>query len=211
MLSPEAIGDIRSYFFKAIVELFSGYYDCIGKDEDGDTIFLIYKFIEMRPDSYKLFYKSFFQHNLERLEHFGFMEFLNLQDEGANDSELAARKEIFDSCAEIMQHTKRHFRDDENTDEVWGGTAAADDSEGTQSIYKLWPSKKTDKEIADLYLGGHYSTDTYLANKLGSSPIPVPTSKPTAADGACSEEEEKKSHGGGSDGEEVEKEGFDMA
>ena len=152
-LSPEAIGDIRSYFFKAIVELFSGYYDCIGKDEDGDTIFLIYKFIEMRPDNYRGFYKSFFQHNLERLEHFGFMEFLNLQDEGANDSELAARKEIFDSCAEIMQHTKRHFRDDENTDEVWGGTAAADDSEGTQSIYKLWPSKKTDKEISDLYLG----------------------------------------------------------
>ncbi len=141
-LSSEAISDIRSYFFKAIVELFSSYSDeCIGKDEDGDTIFLIYKFIEMRPDSYRSFYKSFFQYNLDRLEHFGFMEFLNLQDEGANDSELAARKEIFDSCAEIMQHTKRHFRDDENTDEVWGGAAASEDSEGVQAIYTLWPSK----------------------------------------------------------------------
>ena len=111
MLSPEAIGDIRSYFFKAIVELFSGYYDCIGKDEDGDTIFLIYKFIEMRPDSYKLFYKSFFQHNLERLEHFGFMEFLNLQHSGERDSELAQKKENFDNYVVKITVKNNHFKD----------------------------------------------------------------------------------------------------
>ena len=59
-LSEAAIGDIRSYFFKAIVELFCGYQDCMGEDEDGDTTFLITKFIQIRPDSYKDFYKDFF-------------------------------------------------------------------------------------------------------------------------------------------------------
>ena len=52
-LSTDAIGDIRSYFFKAIVELFCGYQDCMGEDEDGDTTFLITKFIQIRPDNYR--------------------------------------------------------------------------------------------------------------------------------------------------------------
>ena len=52
-LSTDAIGDIRSYFFKAIVEPFCGYQDCMGEDEDGDTTFLITKFIQIRPDNYR--------------------------------------------------------------------------------------------------------------------------------------------------------------
>ena len=44
-LSGEAISDIRCAFFRTIVELFSGYQDCMGEDEDGDTTFLILKFI----------------------------------------------------------------------------------------------------------------------------------------------------------------------
>ena len=80
------------------------------------------------------------------------MEFLNLRDEGANDSELAARKEIFDSCAEVMQHQKRHFRDDEGGDEVWTKSSTiAEGVEDAREIYKLWPSEHTFKQIIDSY------------------------------------------------------------
>ena len=61
-LSMDAIGDIRSYFFKAIVELFCGYQDCMGEDDDGDTTFMITKFLQIRPDNYRQFYMAFFQH-----------------------------------------------------------------------------------------------------------------------------------------------------
>ena len=59
-LSEAAIGDIRSYFFRSIVELFCGYQECMGEDEDGDTTFLITKFMSLRQDNYKEFYKAFF-------------------------------------------------------------------------------------------------------------------------------------------------------
>ena len=88
-MSTHCIGDIRSYFFKTIVELFQGYQEHMGQDEDGDTIFLIQKFMTYRPDSYRNFYHSFFQHNLDLLEHFSFMDFLNLTHSAATDSEQA--------------------------------------------------------------------------------------------------------------------------
>ena len=55
-MSTNCIGDIRSYFFKTIVELFQGYQEHIGQDEDGDTIFLIQKFMSFRPEMYRTFY-----------------------------------------------------------------------------------------------------------------------------------------------------------
>ena len=111
-LSTDAIGDIRSYFFKAIVELFCGYQDCMGEDEDGDTTFLITKFIQIRPDSYRQFYFSFFQGQLDALEHFGFLEFLNLTHSAANDSQQAEKKEIFDNFADIALRNKQAFREE---------------------------------------------------------------------------------------------------
>ena len=87
-IDPRAMRDPDSYVdSKAIVELFCGYQDCMGEDEDGDTTFLITKFIQIRPDSYRQFYFSFFQGQLDALEHFGFLEFLNLTHSAANDSQ----------------------------------------------------------------------------------------------------------------------------
>lgn len=58
----------------------------MGEDEDGETIFQIQNFMSFRPDSYKSFYGAFFKHQLEMLDHFGFMEFLNLTHYAAHDS-----------------------------------------------------------------------------------------------------------------------------
>ena len=59
--SPEAIEAIRGYFFKAIIELFSGYEEWIDQDEDGNTVFRIEDFAADRPTEYTKFYNSFFQ------------------------------------------------------------------------------------------------------------------------------------------------------
>ena len=140
------------------------------------------------------------------------MEFLNLRDEGANDSELAARKEIFDSCAEVMQHQKRHFRDDEGGDEVWTKSSTiAEGVEDAREIYKLWPSEHTFKQIIDSY----FTVPSTVANQNSLL-------HPAAKDDLS--EEEKKSAmtgmpglgfqrngGGDSDGGAGGEEGFDMS
>lgn len=59
-LSTEAIGDIRSYFFKAIVELFREYKSCVD-DYDQEITFSIEKYVSLRPDSYRSFYDHFFK------------------------------------------------------------------------------------------------------------------------------------------------------
>ena len=83
----------------------------MGEDEDGDTTFFITKFIQIRPDSYRQFYTSFFQEQLEMLEHFGFLEFLNLSHSAAHDSQQAEKKEIFGSFADIAMRNKKEFSD----------------------------------------------------------------------------------------------------
>ena len=107
--SSETIGEIRTHFFKAIVELFSGYKMCIGQDDDGNTVFDIQKFSQFRPTEYKEFYQAFFQYQPVNLEHFGFMEFLNLQHSGERDSELAQKKENFDNHV-LIENERKHAK-----------------------------------------------------------------------------------------------------
>ena len=86
----------------------------MGEDEDGDTLFQITKFIQIRPDNYKAFYMSFFQDQTENMEHFGFMEFLNLAHSSAHDSVQAQKKEMFDNYADIAMRNKKEFKDEEH-------------------------------------------------------------------------------------------------
>lgn len=89
----------------------------MGEDEDGDTTFLITKFIQIRPDNYRPFYLPFFQHQLDALEHFGFLEFLNLTHSAQHDSIQAEKKEIFDNFADIAMRNKKEFRDDQEEED----------------------------------------------------------------------------------------------
>ena len=41
------------------------------------------------------------------------MEFLNLQHSAPHDSVQAAKKVIFDNCADIAMRNKKEFRDDD--------------------------------------------------------------------------------------------------
>ena len=87
--SNQEIGEIRLLFFKTIVSLFQGYQKSLDQDEDGDTIFMIQEYVGLRPRDYQDFYRSFFQNNYTQLEHFGYMEFLNLAHSKFIDSEQA--------------------------------------------------------------------------------------------------------------------------
>ena len=48
------------------------------------------------------------------MEHFGFMEFLNLAHSSAHDSVLAQKKEMFDNYADIAMRNKKEFKDEDN-------------------------------------------------------------------------------------------------
>ena len=94
--------------------MFVGYKDGLHEDiKDGEVIFNIEDFIQLHPTDYKPFYKDFFQHNVNQLEHFGFMEFLNIKYADAHDFEQAQKKEVFDSLAEQLMSDRKAFKDDE--------------------------------------------------------------------------------------------------
>ena len=42
------------------MELFAHYDECVKEDEDGNTVFEIYKFYNQRPANYEKFYRTFF-------------------------------------------------------------------------------------------------------------------------------------------------------
>ena len=50
---------------------------------------------------------------MNQLEHFGFMEFLNIKYADAHDFEQAQKKEVFDSLAEQLMSDRKAFKDDE--------------------------------------------------------------------------------------------------
>ena len=62
--------------------------------------------MQLRPSQYRSFYDSFFGYKAETLEHFGFMEFLNLEHSAAIDSENRQMKEIFDNAANVSLEEK---------------------------------------------------------------------------------------------------------
>ena len=62
--------------------------------------------MQLRPSTYRNFYDSFFGYKAETLEHFGFMEFLNLEHSAAIDSENRQMKEIFDYAANVCMEEK---------------------------------------------------------------------------------------------------------
>ena len=65
--------------------------------------------MQLRPSQYRSFYDSFFGYKAETLEHFGFMEFLNLEHSAAIDSENRQMKEIFDNAANVSLEEKNSF------------------------------------------------------------------------------------------------------
>ena len=66
--------------------------------------------MQLRPSQYRSFYDSFFGYKAETLEHFGFMEFLNLEHSAAIDSENRQMKEIFDNAANVSLEEKSFFK-----------------------------------------------------------------------------------------------------
>ena len=116
-LSSETVENIRFYFFKTIVELIREYDKCWGTDADSDTTFSVQNFLMKRPESYEKFYMSFFQYKKDSLEHFGFLEFLNLKDRDQADDTGARKKEVFDMLAQKLRKDQTRFGDKDNEKE----------------------------------------------------------------------------------------------
>lgn len=102
-MSEEAINAIRNAFFKANVELFSGYGDFISTDPDGWTQFKVHWFIDARPQEYAKFYQRFFKYNQEtqNWENQNFLEFLKLKDAANLSVEVSETKQFFDNAIQM--------------------------------------------------------------------------------------------------------------
>lgn len=88
------------------------------------------------------------------LEHFGFLEFLNLTHSAAHDSIQAEKKEIFDNFADIAMRNKKEFRDDQdnqNQAEEDTQQQAKPEDVGVQ-IQQARLTQKSGQEIRDSYL-----------------------------------------------------------
>ena len=160
----------------------------MGEDEDGDTLFQITKFIQIRPDNYKAFYMSFFQDQTENMEHFGFMEFLNLAHSSAHDSVQAQKKEMFDNYADIAMRNKKEFKDEDNaramieTNDVQEEFTVLKQEDVGEPIELLKVTKKTAGQIRDDYF------NSYNRGGAGS-----PGDEEMKFDDGAGSEEERKS------------------
>ena len=91
------------------------------------------------------------------MEHFGFMEFLNLAHSSAHDSVQAQKKEMFDNYADIAMRNKKEFKDEDNaramieTNDVQEEFTVLKQEDVGEPIELLKVTKKTAGQIRDDY------------------------------------------------------------
>ena len=86
------------------------------------------------------------------LEHFGFMEFLNLTHSAATDSVQAQKKEIFDNYADIATRDKKEFNDGAKNQDEDDEESFVKMEEAGVPIQTMNLSEKMPSEIRDCFL-----------------------------------------------------------
>ena len=122
------------------------------------------------------------------MEHFGFMEFLNLAHSSAHDSVQAQKKEMFDNYADIAMRNKKEFKDEDNaramieTNDVQEEFTVLKQEDVGEPIELLKVTKKTAGQIRDDYF------NSYNRGGAGS-----PGDEEMKFDDGAGSEEERKS------------------